>query len=188
MVGKLPVDWNEAVSTNPIAAQYEVHMRMQMHSPMHMRAQCVRTTRATATVSLSARTAVIGRPSCQSAPRREFGSRPCLSPPLKPALPSQPHPSPCLPSRSCRPRFWRSSSSPWPWPRACAPRSSSRAIALPVRRPTYDGPPYDGPPNDGPPNDGPPNDGLTYYGPTQLWPHLPTASLAAYGHAHHGYY
>ena len=69
MVGKLPVDWNEAVSTNPIAAQYEVHMRMQMHSPMHMRAQSVRTTRATATVSLSARTAVIGRPSCQSAPR-----------------------------------------------------------------------------------------------------------------------
>ena len=145
VVGKLPVDWNEAVSTNPIAAQYEVHMRMQMHSPMHMRAQCVRTTRATATVSLSARTAVIGRPSCQSAPRREFGSRPCLSPPLKPALPSQPHPSPCLPSRSCRPRFWRSSSSPWPWPRACAPRSSSRATALPVRRPTYYGPPYDGP-------------------------------------------
>ena len=43
---------------------------MQMHSPMHMRAQSVRTTRATATVSLSARTAVIGRPSCQSAPRR----------------------------------------------------------------------------------------------------------------------
>ena len=24
MVGKLPVDWNEAVSTNPIAAQYEL--------------------------------------------------------------------------------------------------------------------------------------------------------------------
>ena len=195
VVGKLPVDWNEAVSTNPIAAQYEV--RMQMHSPMHMRAQSVRTTRATATVSPRARAAVVGRPSCQPAPRRVPPRvwlqavplpRCSLPSPLQPALPSQPHPSqphpsPRLPSRSCRPRFWRSSSSRWPWPRACAPRSSSRAIALPVRRPTYYGPPYDGPPYYGPPNDG-----LTYYGPTQLWPHLPMASLAAYGHAHHGYY
>ena len=199
VVGKLPVDWNEAVSTNPIAAQYEVHMKCTPLCTCERRV-CARhappppyppVPGPPLSDALAASLHLAALP-------REFGSRRCASPPLQPALPSQPHPSqphpsPRLPSRSCRPRFWRSSSSRWPWPRACAPRSSSRAIALPVRRPTYYGPPYDGPPYYGPPyygppNDGPPNDGLTYYGPTQLWPHLPTASLAAYGHAHHGYY
>ena len=103
VVGKLPVDWNEAVSTNPIAAQYEVHMRMQMHSPMHMRAQSVRTTRATATVSPRARAAVIGRPSCQPAPRRVtprvwLQAVPLPSAAACPPFPTPPFPTPPFPT------------------------------------------------------------------------------------------
>ena len=74
---------------------------------MHMRAQSVRTTRATATVSPRARAAVIGRPSCQPAPRRvtprvwlqavPLPSAAACPPFFNPTLPDPTLPDPTLP-------------------------------------------------------------------------------------------